>query len=169
MSQPDRAPTLAGRALRRASNLLAPNGQPVMRELADTQSPAPRKVGRGRITDSIRRKYKEVRDHRYMRRVRSSSSAVTPVEPPQPPKRSASADVALIGTPQHSDPPAPAPPSDVVVPQMLKDGTPMDKVTNKKRKRVIFRVDADIGHIVWEGRIHRFSACDRPPRRHRAC
>ncbi|KAI5884883.1 PLC-like phosphodiesterase [Schizophyllum commune H4-8] len=156
MSQPDRAPTLAGRALRRASNLLAPNGQPVMRELVDTQSPAPRKVGRGRITDSIRRKYKEVRDHKYMRRVRSSSSAVTPVEPPQPPKRSASADVALIGTPQHSDPPAPAPTSDVVVPQMLKDGTPMDKVTNKKRKRVIFRVDADIGHIVWEGRIHRF-------------
>ncbi|KAL1741180.1 PLC-like phosphodiesterase [Schizophyllum fasciatum] len=39
---------------------------------------------------------------------------------------------------------------------MLKDGTPMDKVTNKKRKRVVFRVDADIGHIVWEGRIHRF-------------
>ncbi|TRM68742.1 PLC-like phosphodiesterase [Schizophyllum amplum] len=157
----DRAPTLSERALRRASNLLAPNGQPVVQELTDTNSSplTPRKMGRTKLTESIRRKYKEVRENKYMRRVRSVSSAQhSGPAPPQSPKRSASVDVALVRTSSElPDPPAqPSSSSEVVVPQMLKDGTPMDKVTSKKRKRVVFRVDADLGHIVWEGRQHRF-------------
>ncbi|TFK38082.1 hypothetical protein BDQ12DRAFT_683948 [Crucibulum laeve] len=41
---------------------------------------------------------------------------------------------------------------DVSVPMNLQIGTPMTKVTNKKRTKVVFRVDADLGQIVWEGK-----------------
>lgn len=51
---------------------------------------------------------------------------------------------------------------DVAVPQLLQQGTPMTKVTNKKRKKVVFRLDADQGQIVWESKKHKISAWSYP-------
>ena len=39
---------------------------------------------------------------------------------------------------------------DVLVPQLLQQGTPMTKVSAKKHKKFVFRLDADLGQIVWE-------------------
>ena len=54
---------------------------------------------------------------------------------------------------------------DVPVPPLLREGTQMTKVTNKKRKKVMVRLDPDMGQIIWEvmqpgvvGR-QRISAC----------
>lgn len=44
-----------------------------------------------------------------------------------------------------------APPlKNLLVPQLLQQGTPMTKVTAKKHKKFMFRLDADLGQIVWE-------------------
>lgn len=48
---------------------------------------------------------------------------------------------------------------DVIVPQLLQLGTPMTKVSLKKHKRVVFRLDADLGQIEWESKKHKISAC----------
>jgi phosphatidylinositol phospholipase C delta len=47
---------------------------------------------------------------------------------------------------------------DVTVPQLLQQGTPMTKVSAKERKRAVFRLDPDIGQIIWETKKHRISA-----------
>ncbi len=39
---------------------------------------------------------------------------------------------------------------DVPVPSLLREGTQMTKVTSKKRKKVIVRLDPDMGQIIWE-------------------
>lgn len=39
---------------------------------------------------------------------------------------------------------------DVLVPQLLQQGIPMTKVSAKKHKKFVFRLDADLGQIVWE-------------------
>ncbi|KZT08084.1 1-phosphatidylinositol-4,5-bisphosphate phosphodiesterase 1 [Laetiporus sulphureus 93-53] len=44
---------------------------------------------------------------------------------------------------------------DVVVPQLLQQGVPMLKVSAKKQKRYIFKLDPDQGQIVWESKKHR--------------
>jgi phosphatidylinositol phospholipase C delta len=44
---------------------------------------------------------------------------------------------------------------DVTVPQLLQQGTPMTKVSAKERKRAVFRLDPDIGQIIWESKKHR--------------
>ncbi|CAL1710104.1 unnamed protein product [Somion occarium] len=41
---------------------------------------------------------------------------------------------------------------DFAVPPLLKQGVPMMKVSAKKQKRYIFRLDPDQGHIVWESK-----------------
>jgi phosphatidylinositol phospholipase C delta len=46
---------------------------------------------------------------------------------------------------------------DVTVPQLLQQGTPMTKVSAKDRKRAVFRLDPDIGQIIWESKKHRIS------------
>jgi len=51
--------------------------------------------------------------------------------------------------------------TDLSVPQKLQFGTLMTKVTGKKQKRVVFRLDPDQGQIIWESKKHRISACCR--------
>lgn len=46
---------------------------------------------------------------------------------------------------------------DVTVPQLLQEGTPMTKVSAKQRKRAVFRLDPDIGQIIWESKKHGIS------------
>ncbi|KAJ3506827.1 hypothetical protein NLJ89_g6652 [Agrocybe chaxingu] len=41
------------------------------------------------------------------------------------------------------------------VPQLLQLGTPMTKVSAKKHKKFVFRLDADLGQIVWESKQHK--------------
>ncbi|KII91890.1 hypothetical protein PLICRDRAFT_136450 [Plicaturopsis crispa FD-325 SS-3] len=51
--------------------------------------------------------------------------------------------------------PSPSPHStmaDVAVPQLLQQGTPMTKVSAKRQKRYVFRLDADQGEIHWESK-----------------
>jgi len=52
---------------------------------------------------------------------------------------------------------------DVTVPQLLQQGTPMTKVSAKDRKRAVFRLDPDIGQIIWESKKHRISMSTFPP------
>jgi len=47
--------------------------------------------------------------------------------------------------------------ADVSVPQLLQQGTPMTKVSNKKSKKVVFRLDPDQGQIVWESQSQKIS------------
>ncbi|KAG6916583.1 hypothetical protein DXG01_006232 [Tephrocybe rancida] len=44
---------------------------------------------------------------------------------------------------------------DVTVPKLLQQGTQMTKVSSKKRRPSVFRLDPDIGQIIWEGKQHR--------------
>lgn len=46
---------------------------------------------------------------------------------------------------------------DVTVPQLLQQGVPMLKVSAKRQKRCIFRLDPDQGQIVWESKKLRIS------------
>lgn len=41
---------------------------------------------------------------------------------------------------------------DVKVPLLLQQGTPVTKVSAKKRKMVTFKIDADEGYILWESK-----------------
>ena len=41
---------------------------------------------------------------------------------------------------------------DVKVPLILQEGTPMTKVSAKKQKTVILRIDPDEGYILWESK-----------------
>lgn len=41
---------------------------------------------------------------------------------------------------------------DIRVPLLLQQGTPMTKVSLKKHKKFVFRLDADLGQIVWESK-----------------
>lgn len=70
--------------------------------------------------------------------------------------------------------PSRKPPMDLKVPQLLRQGTPMTKVSAKKhRKGVVFRLDPDQGQILYETKKPHISACalrpsaattsDRPP------
>ena len=59
-----------------------------------------------------------------------------------------------------SPPPEPSSPAigNIRVPQLLQQGTPMTKVSAKKHKKFVFRLDADLGQIVWESKKHKISA-----------
>lgn len=46
---------------------------------------------------------------------------------------------------------------DIRVPLLLQQGTPMTKVSLKKHKKFVFRLDADLGQIVWESKQHKIS------------
>ena len=48
--------------------------------------------------------------------------------------------------------------TDVTVPDLLQKGTPMIKVSGKKQKNVVVRLDPDQGQIIWESKKHRISA-----------
>lgn len=47
--------------------------------------------------------------------------------------------------------------ADVSVPLVLQKGTPMIKVSGRKQKNVVFRLDPDRGQIIWESKKHRIS------------
>ncbi|RDX52458.1 1-phosphatidylinositol-4,5-bisphosphate phosphodiesterase 1 [Lentinus brumalis] len=46
--------------------------------------------------------------------------------------------------------------TDATIPQLLQQGVPMLKVSAKKQKRYIFRLDPDQGQIIWESKKLRF-------------
>lgn len=46
---------------------------------------------------------------------------------------------------------------DIRVPLLLQQGTPMTKVSLKRHKKFVFRLDADLGQIVWESKQHKIS------------
>ena len=47
---------------------------------------------------------------------------------------------------------SPAVVGDIRVPLLLQQGTPMTKVSLKRHKKFVFRLDADLGQIVWESK-----------------
>ncbi|KAI0315191.1 hypothetical protein OF83DRAFT_1201087 [Amylostereum chailletii] len=50
--------------------------------------------------------------------------------------------------------------NDIAVLQLLQQGTPMIKVSSKKRRRVIFLLDPDQGQILWDLSEHRIIPID---------
>lgn len=49
--------------------------------------------------------------------------------------------------------------AEITVPMVLRYGVQMIKVSAKKQKRNVFRIDPDEGHIVWESKKLRISEC----------
>ncbi|KAF9462862.1 hypothetical protein BDZ94DRAFT_1260487 [Collybia nuda] len=45
--------------------------------------------------------------------------------------------------------------ADITVPLLLQQGTPMTKVSNNKRKKMVFRLDPELGQISWESKQRR--------------
>ncbi|GLB34525.1 putative phospholipase C [Lyophyllum shimeji] len=112
----------------------------------------------------------------WRRHARSLSTAATdptptpaPASKPQrlfhsntaPPATTAAASTAAVGTPalpfsaMASTPATRDEEGEVIVPQLLQEGTLMTKVSSKKHKRAVFRLDPDLGQIIWEGKQHR--------------
>ncbi|KAH9924976.1 PLC-like phosphodiesterase [Epithele typhae] len=79
-----------------------------------------------------------------------------PVEPqqqqPAPPQSPPSMTAPTVAQPAAC--------TDATVPQILQVGVPMLKVSTKKQKRYVFRLDADEGQIVWESKKMRFIPID---------
>lgn len=52
--------------------------------------------------------------------------------------------------------------ADVAVPELLQQGVPMLKVSAKRQKSFVFRIDPDQGQILWESKKSKISAWDTP-------
>ena len=66
------------------------------------------------------------------------------VSPPPPPP------LVVVDTSESTMSPAAV--GDIRVPLLLQQGTPMTKVSLKRHKKFVFRLDADLGQIVWESK-----------------
>ena len=66
--------------------------------------------------------------------------------PPSPPPQ-----IDVVDTPVSTSSTSPAV-GDIRVPLLLQQGTPMTKVSLKRHKKFVFRLDADLGQIVWESK-----------------
>ncbi|PBK93995.1 1-phosphatidylinositol-4,5-bisphosphate phosphodiesterase 1 [Armillaria gallica] len=133
--------------LRRAANVLTSRGQPV-----DGLAAEPTKFSSKRsnkLGASIRRKFNSM--------VRTRSLSISPraqdtefdVERPVL-THAHTADETLDTKHERSAH------LEVTVPLLLQKGTPMVKVSSKKGRQVVFRLDPDQGRIVWEGKVHRY-------------
>ncbi|KAF9052313.1 PLC-like phosphodiesterase [Hymenopellis radicata] len=118
------------------------NGQPISEELVFESKLSLRKRSTG-LSASIRRKFNNI--------VRSRSLLTPPHHdgdaPPLPIHAHSSDAIPSRATTPNA--------AEVHVPLLLQSGTSLTKVTNKKHKKVVFRLDADQGQIVWEGKSHR--------------
>lgn len=149
------------RILRRAANLLTSNGQPTAEELVFDQAPPPTKSSS--FSGSIKRKIRQVKAG-GLTRSRSTSVVLNSVrsDPGQRHKPRANSE-SLAKSPmqdtiqEHWEHPESS--TDITVPQLLQVGTPMTKVSNKKHKRLSFRVDPDQGQIVWQSKTQKISKC----------
>lgn len=140
-----------------------------------------------KLSTSIKRKFKEVKDGALFRSRSSTevkphsvsvvnvNSVSTPTQ--QVPRLSLDSKMQSISLTKDRLPSVPDAPNvqprplteapeasvtetgmgDVTVPQLLQQGTPMTKVSAKERKRAVFRLDPDIGQIIWESKKHRIS------------
>jgi len=152
--------------LKRAENLLTSTGQPAFKGLESTDDDVPLSESpvslRRSLNASIRRKFEVVKDAaglgrsltlgsrnavggsragRLGRHVRSFSDSRS--ESPFA-KGEIFENTAVVE-------------SDVPVPMLLLQGTPMTKITERGRSNAVFRVDPDLGQIIWESRKHRIS------------
>lgn len=82
------------------------------------------------------------------------TSLPAPSSPMIPPFLSLGADVITRGNPIAQCTST----TDVTVPDLLQKGTPMIKVSGRKQKNVVVRLDHDQGQIIWESKKHRISA-----------
>ena len=90
----------------------------------------------------------------------ASLSESAPAEQPQPPESQ------LLQAEYHelvSPVTQPSSGGDAAVPHILQQGIPMLKVSAKKQKRYVFKLDPDQGQIVWESKKFRFSECGSLP------
>lgn len=160
-------------ALRRAGNLLSSNGHV-------HQQKSHHKLN---LSTSIKLKFNQVRDGALFRSQSKSSGSpdvkrstsvgkITKSEPQSLPHLlpdsdmssqqellSTSASPVLVQEEQSLTPDSTSETGmgDVTVPRLLQQGTPMIKVSAKERKRAVFRLDPDIGQIIWESKKHRIS------------
>jgi len=77
----------------------------------------------------------------------------------QPPLSSVSEGVTTHHSSFPLSQPEPSSPTigNICVPQLLQQGTPMTKVSAKKHQKFVFRLDADLGQIVWKSKKHKIS------------
>lgn len=126
--------------LQRAVGVVGSNGRPTVDGLA----PEPKQPKRVKLSTSIRRKLTDIVRTRSLTTPKTNGLAHRGI-----PVHANTIDD--VPTPRSGTPTS----ADVVVPKLLQAGTPLTKVTAKDRKQVVFSLDADQGHIVWEGRRHR--------------
>ncbi|KAF9558976.1 PLC-like phosphodiesterase [Agrocybe pediades] len=85
-------------------------------------------------------------------------AATTPIARPTKPRiqqlESVTEGVASRHASQEEEISSPAI-GNIRVPQLLQQGTPMTKVSAKTHKKYVFRLDADLGQIVWESKKHK--------------
>ncbi|KAG7447803.1 PLC-like phosphodiesterase [Guyanagaster necrorhizus] len=136
--------------LRRAANVLNSNGQPVdglTAEPAKFPSKRSNKLGA-----SIRRKFNNMVWTRSPSTSPSAQHGEFDIKKPSLMHAHTADETA--DTKHERD--AVTPHLEVTVPLVLQKGTPMVKVSSKKRRQVVFRLDPDQGRIVWEGKVHRY-------------
>ncbi|KZV60623.1 PLC-like phosphodiesterase [Peniophora sp. CONT] len=123
------------------------------KELKDNAKEAVKRRARGVAVEPHAQAQGHGRSHSFSASSSSSSSRFTPT-------------MTTISSPTSDTPPstllpgdAPHPssiaasssgPADPVVPALLQAGTPLTKVSGKKQQRIVFRLDPDQGHVVWE-------------------
>ncbi|KAF8799792.1 PLC-like phosphodiesterase [Phlegmacium glaucopus] len=76
---------------------------------------------------------------------------------PQPPVNALSETISVQNVTESSESSISTSPAvgDIRVPLLLQQGTPMTKVSLKRHKKFVFRLDADLGQIVWESNRHK--------------
>lgn len=152
-------------SLRRAANILNSNGYPVLVELVspnDTNLTSPthkREEKNSNLGASIKQKLKTVARSRslsstYPKERKGHTRSHSDAAETRPTLARKSLDLGtMLESPRCSDSIA-----DVTIPLSLHQGTRMTKVSAKKRKNFVFRLDPDQGQIVWESKQHRISA-----------
>ncbi|KAJ2917966.1 hypothetical protein MD484_g2466, partial [Candolleomyces efflorescens] len=175
------ADPLEGQRIRRQTTF----GGSLMRKLQEVKADATRFLSRSRSlqgrsptpnalhvtkeeADGIKKKKGHARSLSEVSQVRSSGSGLAAINTSglKSHQRVLSEVVeqdpaGVVLSPVAQDSAGPPPPTevrpdgDVVVPQLLQSGTPMTKVSAKKHKKAVFRLDADLGQIVWESKQHK--------------
>jgi phosphatidylinositol phospholipase C delta len=185
-------PLNPSRSLRRAGNILSPDGQ-LTKDFThfdggDSHPSSPTRhlsfAGKNGLGASIKRRFEDFKVQSRMGRSKSFNDAPAgsqsiPILADNRRHKGHSKSLAIERHSLQADLSTPAAISDIVpaprtpavlptitgetvignvmVPQLLQQGTPMTKVSLKTHKKVVFRLDADLGQMVWESKQQKIS------------
>jgi phosphatidylinositol phospholipase C delta len=156
------------RSLRRAANISSAN---------DGNSPVIAENRKRGLGASIRRKFEDLTTSKLGRskslndapfsaaqlqkNVFGRSRGIVGSEPRSPPHLERSRRLSQTELPSWVLPAttSPQPMENIVVPELIQRGTLMTKVSSKRHKNLVLRVDADLGQIIWESKQQKISGC----------